>query len=136
MLIPALLLIILSEAAKEGLRFDVGRIAAKEIFEPVVFMLSVFSALAAPLLFRLHFIKKLKDKKKTALPAFIKFEKQTLYIVLLTPYFFFAASILQFAAFYYLSIFLLSLYAGYYYYPSAKRLHFEKRLFRINNDVS
>lgn len=134
MLIPALLLIIFSELTKKSFHFDLSGFLAKEIIEPLVFVFSTVSALAAPVLFRLKFIKKVKDKNKIDRSVFLNFEKQTLFIVLITPYFFFIASCLRFSTFYYLSIFLFSLYAGYYYYPSIKRLNFERRLFRIEDD--
>lgn len=133
-LTPALLLIIFSELTKESSHFAISSFSTKGIIEPVLFVFSAISALAAPVLFRIRFIKKVKDKNKIDQSVFYNFEKHTLFIVLITPYFFFIASLLQFSTFYYLSIFLFSLYGAYYYYPSKKRLNFEKRLFRIKND--
>ena len=134
-LMPAFALILFSEINKSMHWFEPQISKQYSSFGPAIFFLSAISALAAPLLYRIVFIKKIKKLKQISVSVFYDFEKKTIYIVLLTPYLFFAASLLQLAAFYYLSVFLLSLYACYYYYPTQKRIHFEKKIFRISDEL-
>ncbi len=130
-LTPAVLLILLSEVLKAlgmGIALD-ARLTYQ--ISVVVFVLAALSALGIPIVIRLLFVKRVKDLKSVDSNAWLQYEKQSILFALLTAYLFVIASVLQFSNFFYASIFLLALYAGYYYFPSDKRVKFEKKLFRI-----
>jgi len=134
LLVPALALILISELLKTLDITNVPIFEQKYIFSAVIFALAALSSIGLPIVRRLVFVDKVKNLKEVDALVWMKFEKQSLQIALLTPYFFFIASALQFISFFYTVIFLLALYACYYYFPSEKRVHFEMRIFRINKD--
>jgi len=61
----------------------------------------------------------------------LKFERNLLYIAMTTPYVGLIAQILQLPRFHLAGTIIMGLYAVYYYYPSKKRLDFERRIFRV-----
>ncbi len=130
-LTPAVILILFSEGLKViGAGVELDARLSYEI-SVVVFVLAALTALGIPLVIRLLFVKKVKELKQVDSRAWLHYEKQSILYALLTSYLFFVASVLQFSNFFYASIFLLALYAGYYYFPSDKRVAFEKKIFRI-----
>ena len=134
-LTPAVILIVLSEGLKVlgiGVRLDA---TLTYILGVVVFVLAALTALGIPVVIRLMFVKQVKDLKQVQSEAWLRYEMQSILSALVTTYLFFIASLLQFSNFFYASIFLLALYAGYYYFPSEKRVEFEKKLFRIKEPV-
>ena len=134
-LTPAVILIVLSEGLKVlgiGVRLDA---TLTYILSVVVFVLAALTALGFPVVIRLMFVKKVKDLKQVQSEAWLRYEMQSILSALVTAYLFFIASLLQFSNFFYASIFLLALYAGYYYFPSEKRVEFEKKLFRIKEPI-
>ncbi len=134
LLVPALVLILISEVLRALEIIKVSVFEQKYIFSAVIFALAALSSIGLPIVRRLLFVDKVKNLKEVDPLVWMKYEKQSLQIALLTPYFFFIASALQFISFFYTVIFLLALYACYYYFPSEKRVHFEMRIFRINED--
>lgn len=97
---------------------------------PLLFVLAVASGVAFPILWRTLFVNKNRNRKYITEAELLKFEQGTLYIVLLTPYFCLAGFFLGIAQFHFYGTVLASLYAIYYFYPSQKRITYEKRLFR------
>ncbi len=105
-------------------------------FTIFIFTLSAVTCLAFPILIRTLFANSVKDKKNTTENAFLKFEKNLLYAAMITPWFSLIGYLCLFPKFYLASINLMALYALYYYYPSEKRISFDKKIFRVksNND--
>jgi len=134
LLLPALIPILISEIAKNMGFVKTIDFSGKRILS--IFMLTgaALTALALPILIRTLFVNRVKDQKSVAIAEWFKYERRSIAMVLVTPYFFFIASFLQFNRFYYVAIFLLSLYGCYYYFPSQKKVLFEKRLFRIHEE--
>jgi hypothetical protein len=64
--------------------------------------------------------------------ALLRFERTFLYIALITPYVAVASFILEIPRFYCAGTVIMALYAAYYYYPSERRIQFERRIFRVN----
>ena len=89
--------------------------------------------LALPIFYRTYFIYKLKNEKRISPQLFLKFEKNILYIALATPYFLILSLGLNLPERSHILIMLFSLYALYYYYPSAKKVAFEMKIFRIKS---
>jgi hypothetical protein len=131
LLIPAIAGFIVISIVKRFNLLEVGRIAFQEIFAPLVFVLSVVFAIAWPIFFRTLFAHKMRQKKRVSEVDLIKFERNFLYIALVTPYLTLIAYLFEFPRFYLAGTVLMALYAVYYYYPSKKRIQFEKRIFRV-----
>ena len=131
LLIPAILALILTYAAK---RFDLIPINSKDILNfiaPCIFVLAVAFAVALPIFFRALFSHKLRDQKSVSETDLMRFERNLIRIALVTPYLILPAYLLEFPRFYLAGIVLMALYAGYYFYPSTKRIQFERRIFRV-----
>ena len=101
------------------------------LFTPFVFIISVCFAVAFPLLYRTVFANKMRHHTHTAEKDWLKFERKLLYIAMTTPYVSLIAQILQLPRFHLGAVIIMALYAVYYYYPSRKRLEYEKRIFRV-----
>jgi hypothetical protein len=98
---------------------------------PFVFIISVCSAVAFPILYRTVFANKMRHHTHTAEKDWLKFERNLLYIAMTTPYVSLIAQILRLPRFHLGAVIIMALYAGYYYYPSKRRLEYERRIFRV-----
>ena len=101
------------------------------VIHPIVFIFSVCFAVAFPILYRTVFANKRRHQTTTAEEDWLKFERNLLYIALATPYVSLIAQILQLPRFHLTGTIIMALYALYYYYPSKKRIDFERRIFRV-----
>jgi hypothetical protein len=97
---------------------------------PALFALSFAFGAAFPLLFRTLFVHKNRHEKMISENSLLKFERNTLYIALVTPYVALMAFFLEIPRFHLAGTLLASFYAVYYFYPSHKRIQYEKRIFR------
>jgi hypothetical protein len=131
LLIPALLGFIGIFYAKKFNLIGNGHSELQKIFSPLLFMLSVIFAIALPIVYRMLFVRKIRNHKNISGKTFIEFERTFLYIVMTTPYLTLAAYLLEIPRFHLAGSILMGLYAVYYYYPSQKRFQFEKRIFRV-----
>ena len=131
LLIPAIVGFIVISAGKKFNLVEFGYITSLELIAPLVFVLSVVFAIAWPIFFRTLFAHKIRHQKSIPEVDLIKFERHFLYIALVTPYLTLAAYLLEFPSFYLAGTVLTALYAVYYYYPSKKRIQFERRIFRV-----
>jgi len=131
LLIPAIVGFIAISVAKKFNLLEFGHITFLEILAPLVFILSVVFAIAWPIFFRTFFAHKIRHQKSISEADLIKFERNFLYIALVTPYLMLTAYLLEFPRFYLAGTVLMALYAVYYYYPSKKRIQFERRIFRV-----
>ena len=111
--------------------FHLGQPPFISIIAPVVFVLSVLCGIAAPIFLRSLFAHRMSHEKNTAESKFIKFEQNLIRMALVTPYLGLFAYLFDFKKFYFTATFLVTLYAVYYFYPSHKRIEFEKRIFRV-----
>jgi MFS family permease len=98
---------------------------------PFVFIISVCFAVAFPILYRTVFANKMRHHTHTAEKDWLKFERNLLYIAMTTPYVSLIAQILRLPRFHLGAVIIMALYAGYYYYPSKRRLEYERRIFRV-----
>ena len=111
---------------------DFEKLTPPSFFPALFFVLASITAIAGPLFLRSLFAHFMRDEKQVPINSFIKFEKGLISISMLTPFFAFIAIVCEFEKFYSASIIMLALYAIYYYYPSKKRVDFDKKIFRIN----
>jgi len=101
------------------------------LITPFVFIISVCFAVAFPILYRTVFANKMRDQTHTAEEDWLKFERNLLYIAMTTPYVSLIAQILRLPRFHLGAVIIMALYAVYYYYPSKRRLAYERRIFRV-----
>jgi len=130
---PAVITFIGLTLLKMTSSLDPGGITYPPIFAAVIFFLSVIFALAAPILYRTMFAHSMRDMKNTTAHELLRFERNLIRIVLITPYLGLVAYMLDFPNLYFGGCVLMSLYALYYFYPSQTRLAFEKRIFRVKD---
>jgi hypothetical protein len=102
------------------------------ILAPSLFITAALFSLGLPILYRSYVAHKLRGHKLISWPEFIRFERHLICIALVTPYLALMALAFKVPGFHFAGIVLMALYAGYYFYPSQKRLLFEKQIFRIN----
>jgi hypothetical protein len=103
----------------------------KGIIAPLVFGLSVVFAIALPIFFRSLFAHKVRQEKSVSEADLLKFERTFLHIALVTPYIALAGYMLELPRFHLGGTVIMALYAVYYYFPSQKRIQFERRIFRV-----
>ncbi|RMD96200.1 MAG: hypothetical protein D6814_11830 [Calditrichaeota bacterium] len=127
----ALFLYALAEVAKWWGRIEALKTYGTGFVAPLFFVLAVAFSIALPIFYRAWFANKVKHRKALSFAEYFAHEKKLLRMVLVTPYFLPVASIFQFPKFYYAGIVLLAMYSCYFYFPSQKRLTFERRLFRV-----
>ena len=131
LLIPAIVGFIFFFIAKKFHLISFGPFKFQEFLGPSLFIASVIFAIALPILFRTLFAHKVRDQKSVSEAALLRFERSFLYITLVTPYVTLAGYLFALPRFYLAGTVLMALYAVYYYYPSEKRITFEKRIFRV-----
>lgn len=108
-----------------------GQFAVPSVIHTVMLVLSAMTAVAGPLFFRTLFAHTMRAEQAVPENRFLLFQKKILRVSLLTPYFAFIAVLCDFPRFFSAAIVLLALYAVYYYYPSAGRIQFDARIFRV-----
>jgi hypothetical protein len=101
------------------------------VLYPIIFIASVCFAVAFPIFYRTVFANKRRHQTHTTEEDWLKFERNLLYIAMATPYIALIAQILQLPRFHLAGTIIMALYAVYYYYPSKRRIAFERRIFRV-----
>ena len=132
LLYPFLILIVLIYLGQFlGIFGRVDKEFSKNISVTLLVLTALFSV-ALPIFYRSLFANKVKDRKSITINEFLKFEKNLIIIAMIAPYFLVFTVLLNLSGFYFGTIVIIALYAVYYYYPSEKRVEFEKKLFRIS----
>jgi hypothetical protein len=131
LLLPALILLLLAYGAEQAGLINTCQIQVLNIIAPLVFVLSVALAVALPVFLRSLFAHRVRNQTRVSGADWVCFERRLLRVALLSPYLSLAAFLLEFPRFYFAGTLLTALYACYYFYPSRKRIAFEKRLFRV-----
>lgn len=129
MVSPAAVGLIIAATAKEMGMLQLGDIST--IVQQFLFVLAAVTALAAPLLMRTLFANSLKDSSGVGGPKFLRFQQRLMGVAMLTPWWALFAMVFEFQKFYASSIILMALYAVYYYFPSQRRIAFDRRIFRV-----
>ena len=108
-----------------------------ELFSPgppwpsLLFIAAAITGVAGPILIRTLFANSVTGKKRATVEAFTSFQKRLTGLACLTPYIAFAAMVCNLPKFYSSAIFLMTLYALYYHFPSARRIDFDRKIFRV-----
>ncbi|RLB88683.1 MAG: hypothetical protein DRH26_13110 [Deltaproteobacteria bacterium] len=108
-----------------------GQFIVPSVLHSILFVLSAITAIAGPLFFRTLFAHSMRKQKQVPAKEFLSFQRKILWISQITPYFAFAAVLCDFPRFYAAAIVLMALYAVYYYFPSQKRINFDRKIFRV-----
>ena len=131
LLLPAVLGFILIFAIRHFhlLSFNIPQFPSA--IPPFIFIVSVCFAVALPIFYRTLFANKMRHQTRTSEREWLKFESNLLYIAMITPYLGLIAQILQLPRFHLAGTIVMALYAVYYYYPSMRRIAFDRRVFRV-----
>lgn len=130
-LLPSILGFVVVYLNKASGFVRIGPIHFSEIMAPAIFILSVVCAVAGPIFYRTFFAHRNRMDRSVSENELMKFERNLIYIAMVTPYLALTAYTLELPRFYTAGAFLMGLYAIYYFYPSKKRLAFERRIFRV-----
>ena len=122
-------ILILALQNSQLVRFSIPQIPSVLSF--IIFIISVCFAVALPIFYRTVFANKRRHQTSTAEDDWLKFERNLLYIALVTPYVCLIAQILRLPRFHLAGTIIMALYAVYYYYPSERRIEYERRIFRV-----
>lgn len=136
LLVPAVILVIIAEIGVRLGLIHLGPYPGTRAFEIFVFVLAVGLSLAFPVFYRVLYVNRVKELKMVPASELLRYEKNTLSMVLITTYLPTIAVLFKFSSLYYFGIILFALYGCYYYYPSWKRISFEKRIFRVKENIT
>ena len=131
LLIPAIAGFVIVGTAKILLKLNLYLAREFPILGPGLFVLAIASGVAFPILWRTLFANKNRNRKHITEMELMRFERGCLYIALAAPYFALIGFLLDIPRFHFYGTILASLYAVYYFYPSEKRIKFERRIFRV-----
>ena len=131
MIIPAGCLFLIFGLARQFDFIHPGQFSIPGILHTIVFVLAAITALAGPLFLRTLFAHSMRNETKATAQRFLGFQKNTLWISQMTPYFAFIAVFCDFPRFYGGAIVLMALYAVYYFFPSERRISFDQKIFRV-----
>ena len=131
LLIPAILGFIVISGFKALDLILIGQVGFMELLAPLLLVLSVIFAVGLPVFFRALFAHRVREQKSVSEADLLRFERTFLYIALVTPYLTLIGYLLEFPRFHLAGSVLMTLYAVYYYFPSQRRIRFEKRIFRV-----
>jgi len=131
LLLPAIFSLFLAYVVRRSGLILVNQEISLTFIGPCVFVLSVAFAVALPIFFRSLFAHRMRNQKAVPETVLFKFERKLILVSLLTPYLILPAYLLDFPYFYFTGTVLMALYAAYYFYPSGKRIQFERRIFRV-----
>lgn len=127
---PAAILVVVETARAFG-RFDTLPYVDHRTWDVVLFVLAAGTAVAFPLLYRVLFARAHRDDGVVTFSAFYRFQNNSMKIALYTPWLSAAASLIAVSGIHQAGIFLMSLYAAYVFFPSARRLASDARVFRV-----
>jgi hypothetical protein len=130
LLLPSILGFTLAGWAKAYNFIEIGSANFIEIAGPSIFILCIALAIAFPIFYRTFFAHKSRDRISVSEMELLKFERTLINVVMITPYLALTAYFLEMPRFYTAGAILIGLYAVYYFYPSKRRIAFDRRIFR------
>ncbi|WDP91315.1 MAG: hypothetical protein HUN04_17075 [Desulfobacter sp.] len=136
LLLPALVLFAAYYLALETKLVRPGQITLPETFNGLLFTLAAVTGIAGPIFIRTLFANKFKDQHQVPEAAFYSFQAKLLTVSGITPYIAFAAAACELPRFHAGAIVLMALYSLYYYFPSARRINFDRKLFRVKENAA
>jgi len=111
---------------------DTGAIrAAHPMLGMGIFFLGAMFGLALPLLLRTLFVYRHRTAQHIGEDELYRFERQLLLVSLVAPYLAVLAAFFEIRTVYFTMTVLAAFYALYYFYPSEKRVSYERKIFRV-----
>ena len=130
LLLPSIFGFTIAGGAKTYHIFETGSVNFVEISGPLIFILCIALAIAFPIFYRTLFAHKNRDMISVSEKELLHFERILINVVMITPYLALIAYFLELPRFYTASAILIGLYAVYYFYPSTRRIAFDRKIFR------
>ncbi|QGY38656.1 hypothetical protein GM415_00375 [Pseudodesulfovibrio cashew] len=131
MLTPAAILFAAWAACRQAGLVPASDKALTDLVGPAAFIAAIVLAVAAPLLYRIRFVKRVEGSPHVEAETFTAFQLSLTSLALLAPYAAAAGYMAGVSTFHFSGAFLAALYGAYYYFPSQKRVAQEMRLFRV-----
>lgn len=136
MLGPALVLFAAYYLALETDLVRPGQFILSPALPGVLFTLGAVTGIAGPIFIRTLFAHGMKDAGRVSPELFYTFQARLLVVSGITPYIAFAAAACELPRFHAGALVLMALYSLYYYYPSARRIDFDRKIFRVDDDAA
>ncbi|UCG07424.1 MAG: hypothetical protein JSV83_01860 [Desulfobacterales bacterium] len=131
LLLPALGGLVLISVLQNFFTVDFNLPPIPGFLSAAIFIVSAFTAIALPIFYRTLFANKMRGQTHTLATDWLKFERRLIYIAMATPYLSLIARILELQRFHLAGTLIMSFYAAYYYYPSKKRIDYDRSMFRV-----
>lgn len=132
MLAPAVVLLLALYALQKFRGIDAHPLLlAHPWIGPLLMLGAVCFALVFPIALRTRLVYLKKDSRGLEEAEFLSFERRTLQLALIAPYFAVAAGFFGVSKILLGISALSAFYAVYYFYPSSRRLDYEGRVFRV-----
>jgi len=109
---------------------EINSITFSGIAGASIFILCIALAIAFPIFYRTLFAHKNRDLISVSEKKLLNFERTLINVAMITPYLALIAYFLDLPRFYTGSTVLIGLYAVYYFYPSKRRIAFDRKIFR------
>lgn len=133
LLLPPVAIIVAVLMARSMDLIEPIRLMNTQLVARVIFILAISLAVAAPVFLRTLFAHRMRLSIRTAPDEFFRLQQRLIGAALLTPYLILVTCLVDFPRFYHAGVILSAIYAGYYYYPSPRRIAFDQRIFRVND---
>jgi hypothetical protein len=130
LLLPSIFGFALACWAKAYEFIEINSIAFIEIAGPSILILCIALAIAFPIFYRTLFAHKNRDMISVSEKELLHFERTLINVVMITPYLALIAYFLDLPRFYTAGAILMGIYAVYYFYPSTRRIAFDRKIFR------
>ncbi|MDX9758387.1 MAG: hypothetical protein RBU27_04420 [Bacteroidota bacterium] len=127
---PAAILVVVESARMLG-HFSSLPYVDHPTWDVVLFVLAACTAVALPLLYRVLFARAHRQDAVVSFSAFYRFQHTSTRIALYTAWIAAAASLIAVSGIHHAGIFLMTLYAAYVFFPSARRITSDARIFRV-----
>jgi hypothetical protein len=108
-------------------------LAHGQVVARALFILAIILAVAAPVLLRTLFAHRMRRATRTPQAEWFRLQQRLIGVALLTPYLILVTCLVDLPRLYHAGVILSALYAGYYHYPSVRRITFDQRIFRVDH---
>jgi len=108
-----------------------GQFMLPQPWPAVLLTAAAVTAIAGPVFVRTLFAHRVQSNTRVSTEAFFLFQVRLLTVSGITPYLAIIAVACDLPQFHAAAIVLFALYSLYYYFPSAPRINFDRKIFRV-----
>ncbi len=108
-----------------------GQFVLSPAWHSFLFIAAASAGIAGPVFIRTLFAYKVREQTFVPFEAFVKFQKRLIRVSMVTPYLALTAVVCELPKFHSAAIILMALYALYYHFPSAGRINFDRKIFKV-----